>query len=383
MWSLPASLHLPGVAPLQPRKSPASNLDNGPAIAGHASMLGVGHFTVPPDVIDERDVAASWSTIRTIVVPHGITAVPRRSPITARKRTPWHSVPDVYGVVERAGGREWFTGRLFVEPKQTHLRGACTTSGMVHAVVVILVLLLLAARAARTEPTPRPRMNVQLRMPVTMVLMPATIALPPARTSIERSSPATNPSRPAPPPARAIEAPAAAPLETPSRVEAEPAKLDAAPSDGEAVSAGVEGATNGVAGGVVDGTGSGSPVATPMAPPEAPGPFRVGGQLARPRKIKDVRPVYPASAMSLQVSGSVLIEATIGADGKVHNAIVIRSIGPLDQAALDAVRQWEYEPSRLNGKPVAVTMVIVVTFALLEEGGSRGSKGNVLPVFQG
>ena len=163
MWSLPASLHLPGVALLQPRKSPARNQDNGPVTAGRsASILGVGHFTVPPDVIVEGpgppasndDATASWSTIRTIVVPHGIAAVPRRSPIKARKRTPWHSAPEADGAVERADRREWFTDRLIVESKQTHLPAACTTSAMVHAVIVILVLLLLAARAARADLTP-------------------------------------------------------------------------------------------------------------------------------------------------------------------------------------------------------------------------------------
>ena len=68
--------------------------------------------------------------------------------------------------------------------------------------------------------------------------------------------------------------------------------------------------------------------------------------------------------MAAQVVGSVHIEATIGADGKVHNARVIRSIAALDRAALNAVRQWQYEPSRINGVAVAVTMVIVVTFSL-------------------
>jgi protein TonB len=69
--------------------------------------------------------------------------------------------------------------------------------------------------------------------------------------------------------------------------------------------------------------------------------------------------------MAAKVRGSVLIEATIGADGKVHDAHVLRSVAALDQAALDAVRQWEFEPSRLNGVAVAVTMAIVVTFSLL------------------
>jgi protein TonB len=101
------------------------------------------------------------------------------------------------------------------------------------------------------------------------------------------------------------------------------------------------------------------------APPEANGPFRLGDGIARPRKIKDVKPVYPQPALAAQVGGSVLIEATIGADGKVHNARIVRSVAVLDQAALDAVRQWEFEPSRLNGVAVAVIMVIVVTFSLL------------------
>ncbi len=159
MWSLHASLDLRGLALLRSRKSPAKHVDSGTAGCS-GSILGVGHFTVPPDVIVEGpasvpasngDVTGSWSTIRTIVVPHGIAAVPRRSPIKARKRTPWNPASDAPGVVERAGSREWFTDRMFVEPKPAHLPAACSTSAMVHVVLVILVLLLLAARAARAD----------------------------------------------------------------------------------------------------------------------------------------------------------------------------------------------------------------------------------------
>ena len=71
-------------------------------------------------------------------------------------------------------------------------------------------------------------------------------------------------------------------------------------------------------------------------------PVRVGGRIKPPNKIKDVKPVYPAIAQSARVAGAVTIEATIGADGKVIDAKVVRSIPLLDQAALDAVRQWEY-----------------------------------------
>ncbi len=238
MWSLQASLDLRGIAFLRSRKSPAKNPENAGTAGCGASILGVGHFTVPPDVIEGPDhlpsangsVTESWSTIRTIVVPHGISAVPRRSPIKARKRTPWNPAPDVHGVVERGGSREWFTDRLFVESKQANLPAACSTSAIVHVVLVILVLLLLAARAARADLTPRKLMDVSLRMPDMVSLLPVAVAPPPARKSVERSSPADS-ARPAPPPARAIETPAAAPLETPSSVEAEPTTLADAPSE--------------------------------------------------------------------------------------------------------------------------------------------------------
>ena len=57
------------------------------------------------------------------------------------------------------------------------------------------------------------------------------------------------------------------------------------------------------------------------------------------------------------------IEATIGPDGKVGDAKVVRSIPMLDQAALDAVRQWEYTPTLLNGKPVPVVVTVTINFS--------------------
>jgi TonB family protein len=89
---------------------------------------------------------------------------------------------------------------------------------------------------------------------------------------------------------------------------------------------------------------------------------RPGGRLMPPKKIKDVPPVYPPLAKSANISGAVTIEATIGVDGKVVDAKVINSIPMLDQAALDAVRQWEYLPSMLNGQPVPVLVTVTVNF---------------------
>jgi len=89
---------------------------------------------------------------------------------------------------------------------------------------------------------------------------------------------------------------------------------------------------------------------------------RVGGQIKAPSKIKDVKPVYPAIAQSARVVGTVTIEATIGPDGKVIDTKVVRSVPMLDQAALDAVRQWEYTPALLNGKPVPVVINVTINF---------------------
>jgi protein TonB len=60
----------------------------------------------------------------------------------------------------------------------------------------------------------------------------------------------------------------------------------------------------------------------------------------------------------------VIIEITIGTDGRVQEASVIHSVPQLDQAALEAVRQWEYEPTRVNGTLVALIMTVVVNFAI-------------------
>ena len=89
---------------------------------------------------------------------------------------------------------------------------------------------------------------------------------------------------------------------------------------------------------------------------------RVGGQIKPPTKIKDVQPVYPAIARSARVAGVVTIEAMIGPDGKVMDATVVRSIPLLDQAALDAVQQWEYTPTLLNGVPVPVLVTVTINF---------------------
>ncbi len=95
--------------------------------------------------------------------------------------------------------------------------------------------------------------------------------------------------------------------------------------------------------------------------------IRVGGGVRQPTMVSKVAPVYPAAAKMARVQGVVVIELVIGTDGTVGEAWVRRSIPLLDQAALDAVVEWRYEPTLLNGAPVEVIATVTVNFTFPEE----------------
>jgi protein TonB len=77
-----------------------------------------------------------------------------------------------------------------------------------------------------------------------------------------------------------------------------------------------------------------------------------------------VHPVYPDVARVAHVEGTVILEAVLDTNGRVTQLRVLRSVPLLDQAALEAVRQWRYTPSIYYGKPVSVLMTITVRFTL-------------------
>ena len=92
--------------------------------------------------------------------------------------------------------------------------------------------------------------------------------------------------------------------------------------------------------------------------------LRVGDAIKPPARIVDVRAVYPDIAQKAHVQGVVICDVLIGPDGRVKDARVVRSIPLLDQAAIDAVRQWEFTPTLLNGNPIPVVMTVTVNFTL-------------------
>ena len=124
------------------------------------------------------------------------------------------------------------------------------------------------------------------------------------------------------------------------------------------VAGGVEG---GVPGGMLGGILGGLPDAPAI---DTTQPVRVGGDVKPPTKTRDVKPVYPDIARQARVQGIVILEAIIDPAGNVTNVRVLRSIPLLDRSAIQAVKQWKYQPTRLNGVPVPIVMTVTVNFAL-------------------
>jgi protein TonB len=93
----------------------------------------------------------------------------------------------------------------------------------------------------------------------------------------------------------------------------------------------------------------------------------VAGDVVAPKKITDVKPVYPAIAKAANVQGVVIMEARIEPDGSVSDARIIKSIPLLDQAALDAVKQWRFTTPLANGEPTAVLTTVTIDFRLPAE----------------
>ncbi len=119
---------------------------------------------------------------------------------------------------------------------------------------------------------------------------------------------------------------------------------------------------------------SGSDVATPVAPAPPPlpppppitnaTPVRRGGNVQAANLIHQVNPIYPPLARQARVQGVVVMEAVISKEGSIESLRVITGHPLLNQAALDAVKQWKYRPTLLNGDPVEVITTVTVTFSL-------------------
>jgi protein TonB len=164
-----------------------------------------------------------------------------------------------------------------------------------------------------------------------------------------------------------IVAPTPVPEQAPMIAEAAPA-LD---------NSGAIGVAGGIPGGIADGVLGGSLGGVIGAPPapkvQAPAPVaaahtpsqvRVGGDVQAARLMHEVRPAYPPIARQARVAGTVALSATIAPDGTVQDLHVLSGNPLLVDAAVNAVKQWTYRPTYLNGKPVQVLTEVDVRFTL-------------------
>jgi len=122
--------------------------------------------------------------------------------------------------------------------------------------------------------------------------------------------------------------------------------------------------TDNSSGNALPGIISSSSMAAPAAPEIHPdGPVVTGGKVAEPRLISKVLPVYPQNAKQAGIGGDVVIKTTIDQKGNVVDMHVVSGPLMLRQSALDALRRWRYEPSKLDGQPIAVQMLVTIKFS--------------------
>jgi protein TonB len=236
-----------------------------------------------------------------------------------------------------------------------------TVSAAAHVLVLFAAVGLPILYASEELPTPPDMMAFVMEAAVPPPPPPPPAPPPPT----QKAQPA-KPSQPAlkTPQPIAQANPVAAPVEAPRAIM--PESGVAAAHAGARIEAGFEGGIEGgVVGGAIGGIVTGAPPPPPPAPKPVPqGPVRVGGQIKAPQLVNRVNPAYPMAAQSAQVEGSVILEATVGKDGRVQTVRVVRGHALLEQAAITAVKQWRYEPLALNGEPVPFVLTVTLNFSI-------------------
>jgi periplasmic protein TonB len=217
-------------------------------------------------------------------------------------------------------------------------------SVVVHAIAIVAIVV---AQLLAVGPLPTP--HRPLAFDDTTMVQLKDIDLPaPSRSTLAQPSNATVSANAAP-----LVAPHGISKET--GIENEPVVAASARADANSVE------NNG---GGIDALGVGRGVVPPPPPPPPQVPVRLSSGMQAPRKVVDATPIYPVVARTARVEGVVILEAVIDARGSVETVRVLRSIPLLDQAAVDAVRQWKFTPTLLNGERVPIVMTVTVNFRL-------------------
>ena len=225
--------------------------------------------------------------------------------------------------------------------------GFCSVVAHVAGLVAAVTVPVLLSSAL---PEPAGAVHAFLAEPLSLPPPP-----PPPPAPAARAAPTSRPPETAPIPTSSFVAPSEMPTElTPEE------GLDLGIAGG--VAGGVEG---GVPGGVVGAIVGGLPEAAPPPPPTLR-PIRIdSGLVHEPKKVKYVPPIYPDVAVRAQLEASVVLEALVDVRGRVVDVRVLEGQAVFNEAALEAVRQWAYTPTLLNGVPVPVIMTVTVHFQLM------------------
>ena len=220
--------------------------------------------------------------------------------------------------------------------RRSRARWTVTGSFVLHALLVLAILIAPALGQPPLPPFTRPM----------LVVFAETLPVPPPPVVPQPREPSTT-------------TPALAPTEASSGMRDEKPVTIGPPAAG-------------VPGGMDLPVGRGSSILPDgrgvalqtITPPKPAGPIRPGGSILPPARTGYVAPVYPPIAIQARSEGTVILEAVIDETGTVKDVTVLRSVPLLDRSAIDAVKQWRYSPTRLNGVPVAIVMTVSVTFTL-------------------
>jgi protein TonB len=222
---------------------------------------------------------------------------------------------------------------------RSHLTGSVPVSILAHLVVLLVLVVIPLADIVLPSPA--------MTMPSYVLAAP----LPPPPSFVAGAASAPAPVQPS----------SSTPVSAPAHITPEVVTPPPSVPIGDTAEGGLPpgfGDVNGV------GLTPPSPVPVPEPPRQPAGPVRVAQLPEPPHKTVDVRPLYPEIARQARKEGTVVLEAVLDTEGRVTQLRVIRSVPLLDQAALDAVRQWHYAPSMYGGRPVSVLMTITVRFTL-------------------
>ena len=122
--------------------------------------------------------------------------------------------------------------------------------------------------------------------------------------------------------------------------------------------------SSGNADAIAGGLGSGLPAGNTKQPAAPEVPLPIGGDVRTAKLLSSVSPIYPAIARNQHIGGDVRVHALIDANGRVTTMKVISGPALLHQAAMDALRQWKYQPAMLDGKAVPMHLTVTLQFRL-------------------